>query len=133
MAFVAQDTYLFPVSIGENIRLGKPDATQAEVEEAARQANIHDFIVSLPQGYDTPAGEWGSRLSGGQKQRISLARAILKDAPILLLDEPTSALDTEVGDAGAAGAGPLHRGPHHDGDRPPPVDDQERRPGAGAA
>ncbi len=95
MAFVAQDTYLFPVSIGENIRLGKADASQAEVEEAARQANIHDFITSLPQGYDTPAGEWGSRLSGGQKQRISLARAILKNAPILLLDEPTSALDTE--------------------------------------
>ena len=94
-AFVAQDTYLFPVSIGENIRLGKLNATQAEVEEAARQANIHDFIVSLPQGYETPAGEWGSRLSGGQKQRISLARAILKNAPILLLDEPTSALDTE--------------------------------------
>lgn len=95
MAFVAQDTYLFPVSIGENIRLGKMGATQAEVEEAARQANIHDFIISLPQGYDTLAGEWGSRLSGGQKQRISLARAILKNAPILLLDEPTSALDTE--------------------------------------
>ena len=95
MAFVAQDTYLFPVSIGENIRLGKPGASQAEVESAARMANIHDFIISLPQGYNTPAGEWGSRLSGGQKQRISLARAILKDAPILLLDEPTSALDTE--------------------------------------
>ena len=95
MAFVAQDTYLFPVSIGENIRLGKPGASQSEVESAARMANIHDFITSLPQGYDTPAGEWGSRLSGGQKQRISLARAILKDAPILLLDEPTSALDTE--------------------------------------
>jgi ABC-type multidrug transport system fused ATPase/permease subunit len=95
MAFVAQDTYLFPVSIGENIRLGKPGASQDEIEEAARQANIHDFIRELPQGYDTPAGEWGSRLSGGQKQRISLARAILKDAPVLLLDEPTSALDTE--------------------------------------
>ncbi len=95
MAFVAQDTYLFPVSIGENIRLGRPEATQSEVEQAARLANIHDFVAGLPQGYDTPAGEWGSRLSGGQKQRISLARAILKDAPILVLDEPTSALDTE--------------------------------------
>ncbi len=95
MAFVAQDTYLFPVSIGENIRLGKPGAPQAEVERAAQLANIHDFLLTLPQGYNTPAGEWGSRLSGGQKQRISLARAILKDAPILLLDEPTSALDTE--------------------------------------
>jgi ABC-type multidrug transport system fused ATPase/permease subunit len=95
MAFVAQDTYLFPISIGENIGLGKPGSTQEEIEGAARAANIHDFIASLPQGYKTPAGEWGSRLSGGQKQRISLARAILKDAPILLLDEPTSALDTE--------------------------------------
>ena len=95
MALVAQDTYLFPVSLAENIRLGRPAASQAEVEQAARLANIHDFIASLPQGYATSAGEWGGRLSGGQRQRISLARAILKDAPILLLDEPTSALDTE--------------------------------------
>jgi len=95
MAFVAQDTYLFPVSIGENIRCGKPGATQEEIERAARLANIHDFIMSLPDGYHTNAGEWGARLSGGQKQRISLARAILKDAPVLLLDEPTSALDAE--------------------------------------
>jgi ABC-type multidrug transport system fused ATPase/permease subunit len=95
MAFVSQETYLFPVSIGENIRCGRPDATQAEIEQAARQANIHDFIASLPDGYNTGAGEWGARLSGGQKQRIALARAIIKDAPILLLDEPTSALDAE--------------------------------------
>lgn len=95
MAFVAQDTYLFPVSIGENIRCGKPDASQDEIERAARLANIHDFIAGLPDGYQTSAGEWGARLSGGQKQRIALARAILKDAPILLLDEPTSALDAE--------------------------------------
>jgi subfamily B ATP-binding cassette protein MsbA/ATP-binding cassette subfamily B protein AbcA/BmrA len=95
MAFVAQNTYLFPVSIGENIALGRPGASQLEIEQAARAANIHDFIAGLPEGYATPAGEWGSRLSGGQKQRISLARAILKDAPILLLDEPTSALDIE--------------------------------------
>jgi ABC-type multidrug transport system fused ATPase/permease subunit len=95
MAFVAQDTYLFPISLGENIRLGKPGASQQQVEQAARLANIHDFIASLPDGYQTGAGEWGARLSGGQRQRISLARAILKDAPILLLDEPTSALDTE--------------------------------------
>ena len=95
VAFVAQDSYLFPVSLAENIRLGRPDATHEEVIAAARLANIHDFIISLPQGYDTGAGEWGGRLSGGQKQRISLARAILKDAPILLLDEPTSALDAE--------------------------------------
>jgi subfamily B ATP-binding cassette protein MsbA/ATP-binding cassette subfamily B protein AbcA/BmrA len=95
MAFVAQDSYLFPVSLAENIRCGRPGASQADVERAARLANIHDFIAGLPDGYETNAGEWGSRLSGGQKQRISLARAILKDAPILLLDEPTSALDAE--------------------------------------
>jgi len=95
MAFVAQDTYLFPVSIAENIACGKPGATQKEIERAAQMANIHDYIVSLPEGYRTLAGERGVRLSGGQRQRISLARAILKDAPVLLLDEPTSALDTE--------------------------------------
>jgi ABC-type multidrug transport system fused ATPase/permease subunit len=95
MAYMAQDTYLFPVSIAENIGLGRPGASQAEIERAAGQANIHEFIASLPEGYRTLAGERGARLSGGQRQRIALARAILKDAPVLLLDEPTSALDTE--------------------------------------
>lgn len=95
MAFVAQDTYLFPVSLAENIACGKPGASQDEIERAARMANIHDYIISLPEGYQTLVGERGARLSGGQRQRLSLARAVLKDAPILLLDEPTSALDTE--------------------------------------
>ena len=95
MSFVAQDTYLFPVSIAENIACGHPSAGQADIEKAARQANIHDYIVTLPEGYQTLVGERGARLSGGQRQRISLARAILKDAPLLLLDEATSALDTE--------------------------------------
>jgi ABC-type multidrug transport system fused ATPase/permease subunit len=95
MAFVAQDTYLFPVSIAENIACGRLGAIQSEIEAAARLANIHDFIMTLPQSYQTLVGERGARLSGGQKQRISLARAILKDAPVLLLDEATSALDTE--------------------------------------
>jgi len=95
MAFVAQDTFLFPVSIAENIACGKPGANQAEIERAARMANIHEDIMAMSDGYKTLVGERGARLSGGQRQRISLARAILKDAPILLLDEPTSALDTE--------------------------------------
>lgn len=95
MAFVAQDTYLFPVSIAENIACGRSDVSREEVARAAKAANIHAFITSLPEGYDTQVGERGARLSGGQRQRITLARAILKDAPILLLDEPTSALDTE--------------------------------------
>lgn len=95
MAFVAQDTYLFPISAKENIACGRLGAGQDEIEHAAAAANIHDFIQALPQGYETAVGERGARLSGGQKQRISLARAILKDAPILLLDEPTSALDSE--------------------------------------
>ena len=92
---VSQDTTLFPVSIAENISYGRIHATQDEIIAAAKAANAHDFIMELPQGYQTKVGERGSRLSGGQKQRIAIARAILKDAPILLLDEPTSALDTE--------------------------------------
>jgi len=95
MAFVAQDTYLFPISAKENIACGRLGAEQDEIEQAAAAANIHEFIETLPQGYNAAVGERGTRLSGGQKQRLSLARAILKDAPILLLDEPTSALDSE--------------------------------------
>ena len=94
-AMVGQHPFLFHASIGENIRYGKHDATQAEIETAARAANIHDFIMTLPDGYDTDVAESGSRLSGGQRQRITIARAILKSAPLLLLDEATSALDTE--------------------------------------
>jgi thiol reductant ABC exporter CydD subunit len=95
LALVAQDTYLFYGTIAENLRLAKPDATQTEMEEAARAANIHNFIVSLPEGYDTRIGERGLTLSGGQAQRIAIARALLKDAPIVLLDEATSHVDVE--------------------------------------
>ncbi|MFO8026744.1 MAG: ABC transporter ATP-binding protein [Opitutales bacterium] len=94
-ALVSQDAVLFSDTIANNIRLGKPGASQEEVEAAARQANAHDFIAAFEEGYDTAVGERGSRLSGGQRQRISIARAFLKNAPIIILDEPTSALDAE--------------------------------------
>jgi ABC-type multidrug transport system fused ATPase/permease subunit len=93
MAVVSQNTYIFNATIRENLLLGKPRGTDAEIEQAARQANIHDFIVSLPEGYKTRVGEMGVRLSGGQRQRLAIARALLKDAPVLLLDEATSNLD----------------------------------------
>jgi ABC transporter fused permease/ATP-binding protein len=92
---VAQEPVLFSTSIAENIRYGRPDASAAEVEAAARAANAHDFIVKLPQGYETPVGERGVQLSGGQKQRVAIARAVLKDPRVLVLDEATSALDAE--------------------------------------
>lgn len=95
IAYVSQQPYLFEGSIRDNIRYGRPDATDAEVEEAARLAQALDFIALQPQGWDTPVGENGVTLSGGQRQRLSIARAILRDAPILLLDEATSALDNE--------------------------------------
>lgn len=90
-----QDVYLFQDTIGNNIRYGKENATQEEIEAAAKLAHCHDFIMALPDGYNTMVGEGGSTLSGGEKQRISIARAILKDAPVLLLDEATSSLDPE--------------------------------------
>jgi len=93
---VPQDTVLFNDTVGYNIGYGRDGATQAEIEEAARAAQIHDFIVSLPEGYDTPVGERGLKLSGGEKQRVGIARTLLKNPPILLLDEATSALDTQT-------------------------------------
>lgn len=96
IALVSQDVFLFDGTIADNIRRGSPHATQAEIEAAARSAHAHDFIMAMEQGYDTQVGEFGGRLSGGQRQRLSIARAFLKNAPILLLDEPTSALDAET-------------------------------------
>ena len=92
---IFQDAYLFQGSIADNIRIGKPAASDAEVMEAARQAGVLEIIERLPQGLDTPVGEGGARLSGGERQRISIARALIKDAPILLVDEATAALDAE--------------------------------------
>ena len=94
IGIVSQETYLFHATIADNLRYAKPGATDAELEVAARAANIHDTIASFPDGYDTVVGERGYRLSGGEKQRIAIARVLLKDPAVLILDEATSALDT---------------------------------------
>ncbi len=96
ISIVLQDVFLFYGTVRDNLLFGKPDASEAEIESAAKAANAHEFIADLPNGYDTLIGERGVKLSGGQKQRLSIARAILKDAPILILDEATSSVDTET-------------------------------------
>jgi ATP-binding cassette subfamily B protein len=96
IGFVSQDVFLFDGTVRENLAYGRPDATDDEIEEAARLAEAHDFVAALPQGYDTMVGERGQRLSGGQRQRLSIARAILRDPAILVLDEATSSVDNET-------------------------------------
>jgi ATP-binding cassette, subfamily B, bacterial len=107
---VSQETYLFHATIAENLRFARPDATDEEIERAARAAQIHELIASLPDGYDTVVGERGYRFSGGEKQRIAIARTVLRDPPILVLDEATSALDTETERAVQAELDDLARG-----------------------
>jgi hypothetical protein len=117
-----QDVYLFDDTIANNIRLGKADATDAEIEAAARTARCHDFIMAMPEGYQTRVGDIGGKLSGGEKQRISIARALLKNAPIIILDEPTAALDTESEVAVQQAIDAQNRYRHH----PPPFHRQRR-------
>ena len=124
---VSQETYLFHASVADNLRFAKPSATDDELVAAAQVAQIHDHLMSLPDGYDTVVGERGYRFSGGEKQRLAIARAVLRNPPILVLDEATSALDTQTEQAVQEAIDALSRGPHHDHDRAPAVDDPRRR------
>jgi subfamily B ATP-binding cassette protein MsbA len=95
VAYVGQDVFLFRGSVRDNIALGRPGATESEIMAAARAAYAHDFIIAFPRGYDTPVGEHGTQLAGGERQRVAVARALLKNAPVILLDEATASLDSE--------------------------------------
>ena len=119
IAYVGQEVFLFRGTIRENIAFGKPAASEDEIVAAAKAAYAHDFILSFPRGYETPAGEHGLQLSGGQRQRIAIARALIKNAPIILLDEATAALELGIRTAGARGDGTSLPGPHDAGDRAP--------------
>ena len=122
IAIVQQEPILFHRSLAENIAYGRPGASQAEIERAARLANAHDFIARLPKGYRTLVGERGIKLSGGERQRVALARAFLADAPILILDEATSSLEFGIGASDPGGDRAADARPHRDRHRPPAVD-----------
>ena len=133
IAVVPQDVMLFHRSVMDNIRYGRPDADDEEVRAAAEAAGCREFIEALPQGWDTPVGDRGVKLSGGQRQRLAIARAFLRNAPMLVLDEATSALDTESEAAVQRRAGPADAGPHGDRGRAPAVDAARLRPHRGDA
>ena len=128
---VSQETYLLHATVRENLRYARPEATDAEIEDAARAAQIHDLIASLPDGYDTMVGSRGHRFSGGEKQRIAIARTLLRDPRVLVLDEATSALDTETERAVQQAFDTPRPGPHDDHHRAPAVDRAQRRPDRG--
>ena len=119
ISIVLQDVFLFYGTVRENLLFGRPDATEAEMMAAAQTANAHEFILDLPEGYDTMIGERGVKLSGGQKQRLSVARAVLKNAPILILDEATSSVDTANRTAHPGSARTPDAGTHNDRHCPP--------------
>ena len=127
-AMVGQQPFLFHTTIYQNILYGRPDASRADVEAAATAANLHEFILGLPEGYETIVGDDGAHLSGGQRQRLTIARAILKGAPVLLLDEATSALDSESEGRRPGSAHGPDEGSHRDRDRPPPLHGPRSRP-----
>lgn len=127
IGIVQQDVYLFAGTVMDNILYGRPDATREEVIEAAKNANAHEFIMSLPQGYETDIGQRGIKLSGGQKQRLSIARVFLKNPPILIFDEATSALDNESEKVVQDSLEKLAEKPYHIRDCTPPFHDQECR------
>ena len=128
VGYVGQDVFLFRGTIRENIAFGRPGASEEEIVAAAKAAHAHEFVTASPLGYDTPVGEHGLQLSGGQRQRIAVARALIKDAPIVLLDEATASLDSEIRAAGPGCHRAAVQGSHHARRRSPPADDRARGP-----
>ena len=131
VAYVGQDVFLFHGSVRENIAIGKPGASEAEIVAAAKAAHAHEFVSGFPNGYDTPVGERGAQLSGGERQRIAIARALIKNAQIILLDEATASLDSESERLVQDAMNTALRGPHHHRHRPPAAHHHPCRPHPG--